>query len=119
MRAKAYYSIVQYCPDYTRAEVCNVGVVWLELRRRTVWNITGDVSRVLRFFPRCDAGHVERTLKAFENRLWEGLDDLDTVSGWTKFAAGEANEIVLTPLRPCANDEDTLAGLYELVLDAE
>ena len=113
-----YYSVIQYCPDRSRMEAANVGVLLFVpdaqyLRARFA---TGN-DRVRRFFPDevADFEQVNRVKQMMARRLEveaAGLADLPAVE---HFLALFANELVFTALRPVRveNPEAELAQLFE------
>lgn len=98
-----YYSLLQYCPDQSRAEVANVGVVLLcpELRFldaqlaqgndrvRTVFKVAGDVLEVM-----------NDTKRSFRDRLQRESEWIKSADDLRSFAGGLANDLILTAPRP-------------------
>lgn len=101
--SKGYYSLVQYCPDLSRLEVANIGVLlfcpeqgFLQAR------LTQNNERISHFFG--SEGHDWKQISAFkrgfetrvekEKTLVKSLDDLRV------FIDRRANLIHLTPPRP-------------------
>lgn len=99
---KAFYSIVQYCPDRFRAEVVNVGLVLLcpETKKIRV-QMTNDFRRARRFFRKTNAGidHLKLSLDSMKNRIDNSNADLNTYIGLMVFAGTRANDLHMTEPR--------------------
>jgi hypothetical protein len=118
MGQSAYYSVIQFCPDRSRAEAVNIGVLLLSPGHNFVdAKIARDHRRVARFFGR---GSFDRTRllllkRAIETRIREkndwsrGLEDLE------HFIGTRANDVQLTPPRPMktADPAADIASLFE------
>jgi hypothetical protein len=118
---KGYYSIVQYCPDLSRFEAANVGVLVFCPERRFLKALTvGNNSRIIRFFG--SEGHDwERinTLKhGLEDRLQNEATDINTVDDLKRFIALRAGLLQITPPKPMrvADPDKDLVELYEQVI---
>ncbi len=101
--SKGYYSLIQYCPDLSRLEAANVGVLLfcperLFLDARTV----RDNARIRRFFG--SAGHDWAQINAFkrgiEDRIRRESAEIRTIEDLNRFIALRANVIQITPPRP-------------------
>jgi hypothetical protein len=101
--AKGYYSLIQYCPDLSRLEAANIGVLLfcpekLFLQARTV---RGN-KRIQRFFGK--EGHDWDRIDSFklglEERLAAENGDIENLDDLERFIALRANELQLTPPRP-------------------
>jgi hypothetical protein len=100
---KAYYSLIQFCPDLSRLEAANIGVVLLcpELQFLEV-RMAGDNSRIQRFFGRAafDWSRINSYKLGIKERLeiegkdFRGPDDLKS------FGQRRGNNIQLTAPRP-------------------
>ena len=101
MRAqKGYYSVVQYCPDSSRLEVANLGVLLFVPEKRFVQaRFSGGNDRVRRFFGKRDLDFINHQKHALETRLTKDSDRFKTLSDLENFIAKRANEVVLTPPR--------------------
>ncbi|MGA2230380.1 MAG: DUF3037 domain-containing protein [Tepidisphaeraceae bacterium] len=100
---RGYYSIIQYCPDASRAEAANVGVLlfcpeagFVEART-SVGN-----DRIRRFFGDrpFDKRQINSAKRAIEERLKSDREHFKTLDDLEHFIATRANEIVLTSPRP-------------------
>ena len=100
---RGYFSLIQFCPDASRLEAANVGVVLLcpELGFLEARTSRGN-ARVRRFFGP-DAFHpvgLNMAKQSFVRRLkveWEGVP---TVEQFQHFVDTRANELQLTAPRP-------------------
>jgi len=113
---RGYYSVIQYCPDASRGEVANVGVVlfcpdcgFLEAK------VAEGNDRIARFFGRSsfDPDCVNDAKHAIITRLDVERDRFRTSEDLSQFAQTRANEIVLTLPRPM-KVENPVVELEEL-----
>ena len=98
-----YYSLIQYCPDSSRAEAANVGVLlfcpaigFLEART------AGGNDRVRRFFRGrdVDIARLNTMKRSIERRLKVEADRFKTLDDLVGFIESRGNDIVLTAPRP-------------------
>ncbi|MGP0064028.1 MAG: DUF3037 domain-containing protein [Isosphaeraceae bacterium] len=118
---KGYYSLIQFCPDQSRLEAANVGVVlfcpeldFLEVR------LAGDNSRIQRFFGKhaFNWSRINSYKQGIKERLeiegkdFRGPEDLKV------FGQRRGNNIQLTPPRPITVREprSDLQQLFEEVV---
>jgi hypothetical protein len=115
---KGYYSLIQYCPDLSRLEAANVGVLLFcpephFLRARTA---TSN-QRIRRFFGSADHDweQINALKTAIEDRLEIEGERFKTLPDLEHFIATRANEIQLTPPRPVKvfNPEQDLELLFQ------
>lgn len=112
-----YFSLIQFCPDASRLEAANVGVVllcpdlnFLEAR------ISRGNARVRRFFGQ-DAFHsagLNSAKRAMVSRLkveWKGAPTLEQ---FQHFVNTRANELKLTTPRPVKLFDDPATELQRL-----
>src|SRR5437667_3875865 len=101
--ATGYYSLIQYCPDLSRLEAANIGVLLfcpekLFLQARTA---RGN-KRLCRFFGK--EGHDWDRIDCFKLGIEERLEaehgQINTLADLERFIALRANEIQITPPRP-------------------
>lgn len=100
---KGYYSLVQYCPDLSRLEAANVGVVLFAPERRFVAaRMSRGNDRIRRFFHSAtlDFAHVAALKASIQERLKEEAANFSALSDLEHFIATRANEIRLTAPRP-------------------
>lgn len=116
-----YYSLVQYCPDKTRMEAANVGVLLF----CPGWNFLGvrhasQFGRIRQFFRRddFDVDRLQSTLKSLEKRLEISKKDFRDKDDLIRFIDTRANEIVLTQPRAIKvlEPQADLDALYREVL---
>lgn len=96
-----FYSLIQFCPDFSRAEVVNVGVLLLSPEHRYCRALTSSsVQRERQAFGRDQvrAKLLSRSKMAIEQRI--NAEQFSSPEQIEKFAAELGNELVLTPLRP-------------------
>jgi hypothetical protein len=99
---RAFYSVVQYCPDRFRAETVNVGLVlYRESPRFLRARIIDNHRRAKRLFG--ISGQALATLRLSEQnllyRLNEGGEDISTLDDLKAFVATRANDLRLTEPR--------------------
>jgi hypothetical protein len=100
---KGYYSLIQYCPDLSRLEAVNVGVLLFcpephFLTART----TDSIKRIRRFFGSEDGDfqQIKAEVSAVEDRLTTAGDHIHTTQELDRFIATRGNAVQLTPPRP-------------------
>lgn len=115
---KGYYSVIQYCPDASRQEAANIGVLLLcpdiqFVRARTA---AGN-DRVRRFFKGqpIDLKRVNAAKRAIEHRVETDSDRFRTPDDLVRFVETRGNDIVLTPPRPVTvmDAEQEIDQLFE------
>lgn len=120
---KGYYSLVQYCPDLSRAESVNIGVVLLcpELQFLDVKLAQGN-DRVRRFFgaKTFHPDYLSKAKRAIESRIRLSSKQPYTLEDLNRYIDTRANDIILTRPRPVkiveASPTEQLDKLYiELV----
>ncbi len=113
-----YYSLIQYCPDPSRAEAANVGVLLFcpELKFICATLSKGN-DRVAKFFGRdsFDPVRLNQLKRSIEARLIEDKDSFQTLDDVMGFIKTRANEIRITKPRATklTNPEDKLSSLFE------
>jgi hypothetical protein len=99
---KGYYSLVQYCPDLSRVEGANVGVVLLVPERGFVQaKMAGGNDRVRRFFgPEADGPeHLNAMKRGLANRIEVEKATLRSAQDLERFASLQANKLLITKPR--------------------
>jgi len=121
---RGYYSLVQYCPDESRAESVNLGVVLFCPDRSFLKVMTSaNNDRVRRLFGNrtFEPRRLNDAKIALQNRLQhEQAGGISTHEDFGRFAASRANDLLLTAPRPIkvAVPELELQALYNsLVLE--
>ncbi len=111
-----FYSLIQFCPDLSRLEAANIGVLLFCPERRFLRAKTSEGNaHIRRFFGRVDEGWSRITLlkEAFEERVASEEGRIRTVEELDHFIATRANEIQVTPPRPM-KVKDPTADLKDL-----
>lgn len=101
--SKGYYSVIQYCPDRSRMEAANVGVMLLCPEIGFVGARTTDGNdRISHFFGRdsFDAQRVNAAKQAIEKRLEVDRESFRTPEDMVRFIDTRGNDILLTSPRP-------------------
>src|SRR5579872_5748385 len=97
----AYYSVIQYCPDRSRAEAANVGVLlYVPGRGYLKARLSAGNDRVRRFFEGTDVESINASKKSFQARIQRASDEITSVSDLEHFIASRANDFLLTAPRP-------------------
>jgi len=100
---KGYYSLIQYCPDRSRMESANVGVVlfcpdlgFLEVK------LAAGHDRLRRFFHRGSFAPeaIRAAKRAIANRFKVDRAAFGTLEDLDRFIATRANALGMTPARP-------------------
>lgn len=117
---KGYYSIIQFCPDLSRVEAANVGVMLFCPERSFLKAVTtSNNSRIIHFFG--SKGHDWKRINAMkrglEDRLQKESPDIRNVEDLKQFIALRANLFQFTPPNPMKvfEPEKDLADLYEKI----
>lgn len=122
---RAYYSVIQYCPDLGRMEAANIGVVlfcpelhFLESR------ITRANDRIIHFFGR--EGHDWKQINAFKSgiadRIRNASDEIRNKESFSHFIRLQANFMQLTEPMPCKVSDRPAAdlnGFFESLVGIE
>lgn len=100
---KGYYSVIQYCPDFSRLEAANIGVLLFcpELAFIKAQTSHGN-DRIRRFFGSEDNDWIQiNALKAsIEERVKIEAPTIRTLGDLDRFISTRANAVQLTPPRP-------------------
>ena len=119
---RGYYSLIQYCPDASRLEAVNIGVVLLcpEIRFLGVRLSEGN-GRVRRFFgaKTFDAEYLGDAKRALETRFEVERDRFQTLGDLTHFAETRANGLTLSLPRPIkiTNPAQELVELFATLVE--
>lgn len=114
---KGFFSLVQFCPDLSRLEAANVGVILLAphhgfIKARMA---TGN-DRVRRFFGPDARGleSINFMKQALATRIEVERDQLKSVEDLQRFAEQQANKLAVTPPRfvKVFNPEQDLENLF-------
>jgi hypothetical protein len=105
---RGYYSMIQFCPDLSRAEAANVGVLLFCPDARFIKaRMSNGNDRVRRFFKEyaIDLERLNATKLSIEGRLRASANDFQSLEDLERFIASRANEVLITPARPIRVDE--------------
>ncbi len=114
-----YYSVIQYCPDRSRMEAANVGVLLFVADRNYLdVRFSSGNDRIRRFFSKdraIDFDSINAMKSMMEHRFSVELENLRERGALETFLHRFANEITFTKLRSVRveNPEAELAQLFE------
>lgn len=119
---KGYYSLVQYCPDESRGEVANIGIVLFCPDAHFLGVQTSEKNeRVRRFFGKegFDAERLNDVKRAIENRLRIEQAHFQTVEDLARFVQTRSNGVLLTLPRPVKvfHPSEDLKTLFQELVD--
>lgn len=112
-----YYSVVQYCPDASRMETANVGVILLVPSLNYVGGVDDPTnSRPRKFFGEqiTDWTFFDTAKKAIFTRIVQDKNYFRTLSDLERFVNTRGNEFILTHPRACRVDKAPFLVLSEL-----
>jgi hypothetical protein len=117
---KWYYALIQYCPDPSRLEAVNIGVL-VSCPQEGILKarVTESTLRIRKMFGQQDLELFKSAQKAIQSRLehesFHSLEDLQ------KFIGKRANSIQISPLRPLRISDlnADLRRLYERLVSKE
>jgi hypothetical protein len=101
--SRGYYSLIQYCPDLSRLEAANIGVILFCPERGFLRAKTAQGNdRIRRFFGSQDNDwtQINAIKNAIVNRLELTGKDFRSLDDLTNFIATRANEVQVTAPRP-------------------
>jgi hypothetical protein len=113
---KGYYSLIQYCPDPSRLEAANVGVLlFCPALHFVKARLSRDNRRIERFFGHQDRELVRAHKQAVLDRLAVDAARFRTPEDLQDYAGRRANEIQLSPARPLkvGHPEEELEELFQ------
>ena len=115
---QGYYSLIQYCPDWTRLEVCNIGVMLFcpEIKFLEVKMTRGDTKRIRAIFGKDHSlDHIQTFKNGFADRIHAERDRLSGLEALKSFIANRANSFLITEPRSIAVGEPNqeLADLFK------
>ena len=114
---QGYYSLIQYCPDWTRLEVCNIGVL-LYCPQRQFLDVKMSrkiAGRIRKFFGQDHSlDHFQIFREIFAQRILAEKDRISELDDLKRFIAGCANSFLITEPRSIAVDdpEQELCDLF-------
>ncbi len=116
--SKGYYSLIQYCPDLSRLESANIGVLlFCPEKRFLAAQVSADNARIRHFFG--SEGHDWQRINSFKKGMEERLEAeqarIATLSDLEAFIATRANQLQITPPRSMKVDDPAteLAALFK------
>jgi hypothetical protein len=101
--ARGWYSLIQYCPDPSRAEAANIGVLLFSPERAFIEARTAEGNdRIRRFFGResFDPHQINVAKKSIEERLRADRDRFRSLDDLQRFIDTRAQDVLITPPRP-------------------
>ena len=121
---KGYYSIVQYCPDRSRGEAANLGVIlFVPDRDFLQTRISKSNDRVRKFFGHWnfDNNWLKQAKQAIANRLEQEKSFYKDLDSFKRFVQTRANELILTDPQPVrvVKPEEDLNKLFNQLVDKD
>lgn len=118
---KGYYSLIQYCPDRSKFEVANIGLILFAPEINFLDSkVSTANSRISKFFGRntFDSGRINFLKDSLRRRLINEKEHILSFEDFDKFIKTRANELLLTIPRPIKvvnpeNPEKELNDLYK------
>jgi hypothetical protein len=96
---RGYYSLIQFCPDPSRLEGVNIGVVlYSQSEKRLKVQFTRNNQRIRKFFGNQDWSLINRAKASIENQLRS--QQFLSVEELEGYISKRANIIQMTPPRP-------------------
>jgi len=113
-----YYSVIQYCPDLSRLEAANIGVVLFCPAAGILDAKTSHGNdRIAKFFGRgsFDQQRMNVAKRALEESLRRNIADIRSLEDFQHFVDSRANDLLLTQPRPMKvfNPQTDLSKLYD------
>lgn len=106
--SRAFYSIVQYCPDLARLEAANVGVVVFRAEPAYLGvKMSENPTRVAKMFGlrNHDLTRLKTFLSGLQERLSSDRDGVKSLEQLNQLAAMQVNVLRMTPFMPCRVSE--------------
>lgn len=115
---QGYYSLIQYCPDWTRLEVCNLGVMLFCPKRKFLEvEMTRKNTRIHSIFGKNHSlDHVRTFKESFAKRIRVEKENISGLDDLKRFIARRANSFLITEPRSIAVD-DPARELSELFVE--
>jgi len=119
---KGYYSVVQYCPDLSRGEAANVGVLLFCPNSGFLKSLTSTNNRRLRRFfgeDHHDWKRISSVKESLNDRLHAERAQITTLAELQQFIATRANALQITAPRSIkvTDPERELLDLYEALVE--
>lgn len=122
---RAYYSVIQYCPDLGRLEAANVGVVvFCQELHYLKARMSRSNERIRHFFGSegHDWGQINAFKKGLQDRISHADNEIRDAESLSLFVSRQANVMQLTQPLPCKVSEHPdvdLDRLFEQIVGAE
>jgi len=120
MFEKAYYSIIQYCPEPSRGESANIGVaLYCPNLKYIKAQVAAGNDKIRRFFGSeldLDLVRINASKKAVNEYLANNSRFIKNVDDFSNLTRNMANEFTFTELRPCKIENPDLE-LENLFID--
>ncbi|MDR2438175.1 MAG: DUF3037 domain-containing protein [Planctomycetaceae bacterium] len=121
---QGYYSLIQYCPDWTRLEVCNLGVLLFcpEQKYLDVKMVQRCEKRIHAFFGKDHSlNHITTFKDSFAGRILAERKKINVLDDLKKFIACRANSFLITEPRSIlvTNPSLELKELFNKIFDEE
>jgi hypothetical protein len=99
---RGYYSLIQFCPDLSRLETVNVGVVLFCPEIRFIEaRMSSNSDRARRLFGQdVQSDRLRHAKAAMEARFRSDRKSFREVADLERFAQTRANDLLMTPPRP-------------------
>lgn len=117
---KGYYSLIQFCPDPSRLEGINIGVlVYSSETGKLEFRLTQSNQRIRKVFGQQDWNFLDRVRESVQSRLQ--LEKFETVADLESYISKRANVVQLTPLRSLkiGEIEQDASALYQRLVEPE
>ena len=101
---RAYYSLIQFCPDTARLETVNIGVaLFCEKHDFLQTRMSGNNRRIVKVFGRGDQDlqRLRDVKQALRETIESRRDDLGKLEQLQKFASLHVNHLRMTQFMPC------------------
>ena len=115
---QGYYSLIQYCPDWKRLDVCNIGVMLLcpEAQYLDAMMVQSD-TRVRTIFGNKHLQYVQAFKDRFAERIRNERESIMHIEGLNTFIAQRANYFRVTEPRSIAVEDNPVRALENLYRD--
>jgi hypothetical protein len=117
---KGYYSLIQFCPDPSRLEGINLGVlVYSPDHGRLAFRLTDSNQRIRKVFGHQDWAFIDRVRESVRSRLQS--EKFETLRDLESFITKRANVVQLTPVRPLkmGDIDQEVSALYRRLVESE
>jgi hypothetical protein len=114
---KGYYSLIQFCPDRSRLEAANIGVVLVCPERKFIDSkIVESNDKLRRFFHglQLDFNLIKFQKKVIKRRIFDSCAQLINPDNLKTFAQTRGNQILVTEPRSIRVDGDPALKLDQL-----